>query len=77
MKLLKYAKGTENAKAGLHIPGISYMDTETLCGALWSEEDAEEIDGYEPTCEACKQIMRELFLERGYTKKQVRSWSTL
>lgn len=74
MELIKYADGTEAAQDGLHLPGLDEQDAETLCGYTWSYFRYERIEGKAPTCASCISIARELFLNRGYTKKQVLGW---
>lgn len=73
MKLIRYKNG-EPANDGLHLPGLDQQDAETLCGHAWSGFKLEEIDGDAPTCKGCIGIAKELFINRGYTKKIVESW---
>jgi hypothetical protein len=74
VELIKYREGTEAAYDGLHLPGLDEQDTETLCGHTWSGFAYETIDGAAPTCAGCISIAKELFIRRGYTKKQVKGW---
>lgn len=74
MKLVKYTGDNEAARDGLHLPGLDEQDAETLCGHAWSGFPHEEINGAAPTCKGCISIARELFINRGHTKKQVMGW---
>lgn len=74
MDLIKYPKGAEEGKDGLHLPATINQDTETLCGIFMAGVDSypEEVEGEKPQCPNCINIAKELF--KRYTKKQVTSW---
>lgn len=75
MKLLKYPNGTEESTDGLHLPGLPIeQDSEVLCGKSLSGLSPEEVEGEKPTCKNCISIAKELFLNRGYTKKAIKTW---
>ena len=76
MELIKYPEGSEPEKDGLHLPGVSGQDAETLCGVFMDGANSypTDVDGEKPQCKHCIGIARELF--KKYTKKQVRTWST-
>jgi len=74
MRLIQYPKNTMFGEDGLHLPGTSVQDTETLCGIFKAGPEPEEVDGERPTCPGCINIAKELFLNRGYTKTAVKGW---
>ena len=80
MELIKYTGpgirevGTEPMDNGLHLSGIRELDSETLCGWCGTSAPHHIIDGDAPTCKYCISIAKELFLNRNYSKKQIKNW---
>ena len=73
MELIRYTNTeSDQARDGLHLPGIDQHDSETLCGNCWSQEPRETIDGDEPTCRHCIAIAQEILAR--YSKKQAKLW---